>query len=496
MAIPTYDLAVIGSGPAGQKAAIAAAKLGKHVVMVDQQLMLGGGCLHTGTIPSKTLREAVLYLTGFRQRTFYGDDYAVKAKIRPSDLRFRVDEVVRRQRAVIHDQLRRNDVEVIGGLARFADAHTLEIASGDTKTRVRADNVVIACGTRPARPDNVPFEPQRVLDADELVIDIERSDGSSEFMRSLIIVGAGVIGLEYAAMASALGILVTVIEARPTFLEFVDQEITEALSYHLRRRNVVFRLGEKVVDISIKDGGPVLAHLESGKTVSGERLLYAAGRQGNGDRLNLEAAGLSCDERGRISVNDDYQTAVPHVYAAGDVIGFPSLASTSMEQGRLAACSMFGVECRHCPELLPFGIYTIPEISMVGQTEKQLTDTKVPYEIGVARYSEIVKAQMIGDDTGLLKLVFHAETLQLLGVHIIGDGAAELVHIGQMVMTAGGTIEMLRDTVFNYPTLAEAYKVAALDGLNRLARQGCGPAVPVCERPPARTARAARGSGR
>ncbi len=460
-----YDLAVIGSGPAGQKAAIAAAKLGKRVAIIDRGPMLGGVCLHTGTIPSKTLREAVLYLTGFRQRAFHGKDSAIKYRIEIDDLMSRVGEVVKWERAVVHDQLKRNDVQIVDGLARFVEPHTLEVDTGEARGLVEGEHILIACGTRPSRPDHVPFKERRVLDSDDLVRAV-----SGELPKSVIVVGAGVIGLEYASMAAALGITVTIVEARDSMLAYVDEEITEALSYHLRRNGVTFRLGETVASISYDQTGPVIARLESGKTVSGDRLLYAVGRQPNTDRLNLDAVGLPVDDRGRISVNERFQTEVPHIYAAGDVIGFPSLASTSMEQGRLASCHMFGVPCTHAPDLLPYGIYSIPEISMVGKTERRLTEEKVPYETGVAHFEEIARAQIIGDRTGLLKLIFHADTRVLLGVHILGDGASELVHIGQSVMAAGQTVEWLRDCVFNYPTLAEAYRVAAINGLNKLQR--------------------------
>ena len=464
MSSPRYDLAVIGSGPAGQKAAIAAAKLGRRVVVADGLGNLGGVCLKTGTIPSKTLREAVLYLTGFRQRAFYGREYRLQQRISTDDLGLRVDKVIERQQAVVGHQLRRNDVEILEGLARFRDEHTLEVETAGGPAVVEADFVLIACGTRPARPDDIPFDHPHVNDADQ----IYDAAVGRELAKTVIMVGAGVIGMEYASMGAALGMKVTVIEGRDEILGFVDREMVEALTYHLRGHGVTFRLGEKVVSVTVQEDGLVVACLESGKTVRAERLLYAVGRQPNTDRLNLEALGLPVDARGRISVNDHFQTEISHIYAAGDVIGFPALASTSMEQGRLAACHMFGASCEHRPELLPYGVYTIPEISMVGKTERQLTQEKVPYEVGLSKFEEIAKAQIIGDEIGLLKLIFHTGDLSLLGVHIIGEGASELVHIGQSVMASGGTVETLRDTVFNYPTLAEAYKVAALDGLNKM----------------------------
>ena len=456
-----YDLFVIGSGPAGQKAAIAAAKLGKRVGIVDAPDTLGGVCLDTGTIPSKTLREAVLSLTGFRQRAFYGRGYTLRNRIEVKDLMFRVRKVVEREKEVVQDQLSRNDVEVMGGSARFLDPHVLEIESGNGVDTVSAEYLLIACGTRPAHNPDVPFG-ERVFDSDRLA---EAVDGS--LPKTAIVVGAGVIGLEYASVMAALGIRVTIIDSRAEILDFVDQEMISALTYHLRRRRATFRLGEKVESVS-SENGQVTAVLESGKQVRADQLLYAVGRQPNTDRLNLEAAAVPVNERGRVLVDENFQTKVPHIYAAGDVIGFPMLASTSMEQGRIASCHMFGEPFTHSSTLLPHAIYTIPEVAMVGKTEQQLTAEKVPYEVGLARYEELTKAQIMGDDTGLLKLIFHRETLELLGVHIIGDGASELLHIGQTVLALGGGIEYLRNSVFNYPTLAQAYKVAALDGYNKL----------------------------
>jgi NAD(P) transhydrogenase len=456
-----YDLVVIGSGPAGQKAAICAAKMRKRVAVTDRRHMLGGASLHTGTIPSKTLREAILYLSGFTQRTFYGKDYALKEHISAADLAFRVQAVVRREIEVVRAQLRRNDVTSLVGAARFVDPHTVEIA-GETGTQtVTAENVLIACGTRPARAESIPFDGQRIVDSDQLL-------AAAMIPRDLIVVGAGVIGLEYASMLTALNVKVTLIDQRPNPLEFVDAEILDTLYYHMRRNGAVFRFGEKVTKVEIDDRDRVTALLDSGKRVHGDGLLYAVGRQSNTDLVNLEAAGLVADERGRLAVNDRFQTRVPHIYAAGDVIGFPSLASTAMEQGRLASCHMFGAATACNPALFPFGIYTIPEISMVGKTEQQLTAEKIPYEFGVAKYEELARAQMIGDETGLLKLLFDPDSKKLLGVHVIGERAAEILHIGQAVFAMGGTVEYFRDTVFNYPTLAEAFKVAALDGLNKL----------------------------
>jgi NAD(P) transhydrogenase len=455
-----FDLIVIGSGPAGQKGAIAAAKLGKRVAIVDRREMIGGMSLHIGTIPSKTVREAVLYLTGYRQRAFYGRDYKLKEEISVADLAERVNTVVAREMAVIRDQLSRNGVAVINGIARFTGPHTLEVEGEERTQTLEADYVLIACGSRAARPPEIPFG-NGVMDTDQL-------GQSSGIPHDLIVVGAGVIGLEYASMLAALGVKVTVIDQRPAILDFVDHEIAEALSYHLRRQEAVFRLGEKVTTIRVGERGQVQVGLESGKRLHAGGLLYAAGRQANTDLLNLAAAGLEPDERGRISVNEFFQSSVAHIFAAGDCIGFPALAATSMEQGRLAAHCMFGQPTGKRLSLLPYGIYTIPEISMVGRTEQELTSAGIPYETGVARYEEIAKGQIVGDETGMLKILFHPDTLKVLGVHAIGESATEIIHIGQMLLALGGTIEFLRDSVFNYPTFAEAYKVAALNGLNKL----------------------------
>ena len=457
-----YDLVVIGSGPAGQKGAICAAKLRRKVAIIDRKRTIGGVCVHTGTIPSKTLREAVLYLSGFRQRTFYGRGYVLKDRIAMSDLIFRAQAVMAREIEVIKAQLRRNYVTTLEGEARFVDPHTIEIRTDDGSQLLRGQHVLLACGTRPAHSAEIPIDGKRIFDSDQ-VHELE------EVPRDLVIVGAGIIGLEYASMFATLGVKVTLLDQRPILLDFVDREIVESLCFQLRQLGTVFRLGEKVVSVGFdQERDRVFAKLASGKSVHGQGLLYTIGRQANSDQMNIQAAGLQADGRGKITVNEHFQTAVPHIYAAGDVIGFPALASTSMEQGRLASCHMFDKPGKMPPNLIPYGIYTIPEISMVGHTEEQLTRDQIPYEVGLARYAELAKGQMLGDEQGLLKLVFDPESLKLFGVHIIGDRAAEIVHIGQAVLTMGGTIEYFRDTVFNYPTLAEAYKVAALDGLNKL----------------------------
>ena len=462
MSANEFDLVVIGSGPAGQKGAICAAKLRKNVAIIDRQKTIGGVCVHTGTIPSKMLREAILYLSGFRQRSFYGRGYVVKDRISMTDLISRAQTVMNREVDVIKSQLRRNYVTSFEGDAQFKDPHTIEIHNEDGVQLIHGEHILIACGTRPAHIDGIPIDGKRIFDSDQV-------HGLEEIPRELIVVGAGIIGIEYASMFATLGVKVTLLDLRPTLLEFVDREIIESLCFQLRQLGTVFRLGEKVVEVGFdQERDRVFAKLESGKLVRGQALLYTIGRQANSDSLNLNAAGLTADGRGKIAVSEHFQTAVPHIYAAGDVIGFPALASTSMEQGRLASSHMFDKASKMVSNLIPYGIYAIPEISMVGATEEELTKKKAPYEVGLARYSELAKGQMLGDEQGLLKILSDPDSLRLLGVHIIGDRAAEIVHIGQAVLAMGATIEYFRDTVFNYPTLAEAYKVAALDGLNKV----------------------------
>ncbi|MGH9713613.1 MAG: Si-specific NAD(P)(+) transhydrogenase [Candidatus Acidiferrales bacterium] len=457
-----FDLIVIGSGPAGQKGAICAAKLRKRVAVIDRTLMMGGVCVHTGTIPSKSVREAIFQLTGLAVKTFYGNNYRGNRDISLQDLSFRVQTIIARETEVIRAQLKRNGINIVQGAAQFADPNTIEVQGDTEKTILRGEHILIACGTRPARSPEIPFDGKRILDTDEFA-------GLGNLPREMIVVGAGVVGLEYASFLAALGVEVTLIDQRPAILDFVDREIVEALIYHLREMGTTFRLGEKVTRMGVdSQRDRVFAELESGKKIIADGLLYAVGRQANGDQIRAEAAGLNIDGRGKITVNRYYQTEVPHIYAAGDVIGFPALASTSMEQGRLSSCHMFGLPSESIPELFPYGIYTIPEISIVGQTEEKLTAAKVPYEVGIAKYNELAKSMMLGDETGMLKLLFDRNTRKLLGVHAIGQRATEIIHIGQAVLAYGGSIEYFRDTVFNYPTLAEAYKVAALDGLNKL----------------------------
>ena len=460
MSSPTYDLVIIGSGPAGQKAAVCAAKLGRRVTLIDRIGNMGGGCIHTGTVPSKAMREAVLHLTGLRERGIYGEAYAVKEDITMADLLHRTQHVVRNEVDIIRGQMKANGVRMIWGDASFTDPHTVHVVRNEDQIDLRGEHVLIAVGTEPARPANVPFTPGRVIDSNDLLT-------MRELPRTMIIVGGGVIGAEYACMMAAVGVTVTLVESRPRLLEFVDDEVVEMLQFRLRDMGIRLRLGESVSEITVDEVG-VLASLASNKTLSADMLLFAIGRQGATEKLNLEAAGLTADSRGRLKVNEFYQTDVSHIYAAGDVIGFPALAATSMEQGRLASCHMFHRLAEPVSPLYPLGIYTIPEISQVGQTEQALTLAGAPYEVGMARYREIARGQLIGDPHGFLKLLFHPVSRRLLGVHAIGTGASELIHIGQTVMAAGMAIDYFIESVFNYPTLAECYKVAAQNGLNRL----------------------------
>lgn len=466
MAVYDYDLVVIGSGPAGQRAAIQGAKLDKRVAIIEKTTVVGGVSVNLGTIPSKTLREAVLDLSGFRSREFYGASYRVKENITIQDLLVRTNQVIAHGIDIARHQLMRNHVELISANAAFADPHTLrlELIDGSTSRTVSADKIVIATGTETTRDSHVPFDGKRIFTSDDIL-------HLDELPRSLAVVGAGVVGCEYASILAALGVRVTVVDQRNRLLPFIDEEVAAELCHHMRESRVTLRLGESVNRLEIvptESGERVRLHLDSGKTILTEKALYSIGRTGATSKLNLEAAGLTPDSRGRLKVDANFCTQAPHIYAAGDVIGFPALASTSMEQGRLAVCHAFGIRAKSVPELFPYGIYSVPEISMVGKTEEELTEAGVAYEVGKARYKEIARGQIVGDVTGLLKLIFHSETHKLLGVHIIGEGASELIHIGQAVLSFGGTVDYFVNTVFNYPTLAECYKVAAFDGINRL----------------------------
>jgi NAD(P) transhydrogenase len=457
-----YDLIVIGSGPAGKRAAIQACKIGKSVLLVEKQEIVGGVTVHTGTIPSKTLRETVLFLSGWRQRGIYGRSYKVKDNITASDLKQRLMATLTHEVEIIQHQLKRNNVEIQHGHARFIGENSISVEDYEGNlNEFSADRFVICVGTKTRRPEGIPFDGESVIDSDE-ILHLKR------IPKKLLVVGGGVIGLEYATIFKALDIEVTVLETNDFILGFVDKEIVEELIHHLRDCNIHLQLNDQIKSMNKRDDGKVICQLKSGKTIAVDTVLFAAGRQGVTDDLSLEAVGIEADSRGRIRVNDDYQTNIPHIYAAGDVIGFPSLASTSMEQGRHAACHAFGTEIQSQPELFPYGIYAVPEISMVGLTEQECSQKGIAYEVGVARFRETARGQIIGLHEGMLKMLFSIETQKLLGVHIIGEGATELVHIGQAVIALGGTLDYFVQTVFNYPTLAEAYKVAALDAYNRM----------------------------
>ena len=458
-----YDFVVIGSGPAGQRAAIQAAKLGRTVALIERSFNIGGACVHTGTIPSKTLREAVLYLSGFRQRGFYGRSYRVKERITAADLMQRLDITVRHEIEVLIHKLHRNFVDTIAGSATFESPRVLRIQISQEESRlIEADKILIATGSRPVQPPNVPFDHPNVVDSDNILL-------MQELPRTVVVVGAGVIGVEYASMLNALDIHVTLVDGRKDILGFLDREIVDEFTHHLRDRGVSLRLGETVETVEVVDDKKLVVHLASGKHVRANMALFASGRQSNTDHLRLENAGLTTDARGRLEVDEHFATQVPHIYAAGDVIGFPALASTSMEQGRQAAAHAFNGPT-HSPatNIFPFGIYAVPEMSVVGQTEEQLRTAGIPYESGIARFRETSRGQILGLREGLLKLLVGLEDQRLLGVHIVGEGATELIHIGQAVLAHAGKLDFFVDAVFNYPTLAEAYKIAALDAWNKL----------------------------
>jgi NAD(P) transhydrogenase len=458
-----FDIIVIGSGPAGQRAAIQGAKCGRHVMVVEQREIVGGACVNTGTIPSKTMREAVMHLSGFQYQGIYGVNYRVKEKISMADLGFRVSQVIKTEVDVTQAQLTRNGVEVLVGRASFLDATHIRVENSKGQSDLEAPVVIICTGTKPAASPTVPINGRSIINSDQIL-------QIPDIPKTLIVVGGGVIGVEYTCMFAVLGVRVILVEKRPRLLEFADSEMVEALSYHLRDQRVTMRLNEEVASVEELPAGGVVAKMKSNKVISGDTLLYAVGRQGNVDELNLAAAGLDADPRGRIAVDGDFRTKVPGIFAAGDVIGFPSLASVSMEQGRIAAANAVGLKIHSNPATYPYGIYTIPEISFTGKTEEQLTDEDVPYEVGLAYYRDTARGQIRGDTAGRLKLIFHRETREILGVHIIGEGATELLHIGQAVMILKGTLDYFVDTVFNYPTLAECYKLAAFNGINKLVR--------------------------
>lgn len=461
-----YDLLVLGSGPAGHRAAIQASKLGKRTAIVEHMAVLGGACINTGTIPSKTLREAVMHLSGYRERSIYGASYTVKKDITMSDLLVRTDNVIAHELDTTRHQLQRNRVELLQAEGTFVDPHTVRLSGldGHGHWDVSADKIIIAVGTRTTRDSHVEFDGQKIFTSDDIL-------NLKEIPRSIVIIGAGVIGLEYGTIFAALGVRVTVVDKRPRLLTFVDYEIIDTLVYQMRQNRMTLRLGEEVSGLerfTDERGDRVRITLGSGKQIQADSALYSIGRTGATANLNLDKIGVAVGDRELVKVDKNFQTKVSHIYAVGDVIGFPSLASTSMEQGRVACCHAFDVKAESVPNLLPYGIYTIPEISVVGQSEESLTEAGIPYEVGKASYKEISRGQIIGDSIGVLKLLFHRDTKQLLGVAILGEGASELIHIGQAALSLGGTVDYFVDTVFNYPTLAECYKTAAFDGINRL----------------------------
>jgi NAD(P) transhydrogenase len=463
VADPVFDLIVIGSGPAGEQAALSAAKLGKRVAVIEREAAPGGARIHTGTIPSKTLRETAVYLAGFKQRSIYGVSYGLKKDIGIRELMYRKGLVVQAETGLLRSRFNRNDVVLLEGFAAFETPHRIRILRPDgTSSHFEAERIFIATGSHPVHPPGVPFDNQIILDSDSIL----RLD---RIPRSLMVVGGGVIGCEYASIFASLGVAVTIIEGRDRLLRFADHEIADALASDFRRRGAFLRLNDTVQEIRTQDNRAV-AVLKSGTETSTEKLLFAMGRTGSLAGMDIDKAGLTIEARGYLKVNQVYQTSQPHIYAVGDVIGFPSLASTSMEQGRIAALHAFGMlPTRSGIEpVLPYGIYTIPEISMIGLTEEQTKEQGIPYEIGVAHYFETARGQINGDTEGLLKLIFHRETRNLLGVHVFGEKASELVHIGQAVLAYGGALDYFIEAVFNYPTLSELYRIAALNGLNRL----------------------------
>ncbi|MFQ5588738.1 MAG: Si-specific NAD(P)(+) transhydrogenase [Nitrospiria bacterium] len=458
-----YDLICIGSGPAGQRCAIQAAKLGKKVAVVEKRRCVGGVCLETGTIPSKTFREAVNSFIS-KQDRFDGLGFSARSRVEITDLLKRVYSVIQRESEVQQEQLLRNDVNIILGSAVFQDPHRVLVKSDQGEQIISAKQFLIAVGTRAAVPPDIEPDGETIILADG-ILDL------TALPRTMAVVGAGVVGIEYASMFAALGVQVTVIDKRTRPLGFLDYEIIDELIYQMRRKRVTFRLGEEVTSLEViaqqsrKKG---LIRLESGKHIIADLILYSAGRMGATESLNLKASGLKADGRGRLKVDEQYCTKVKHIFAAGDIIGFPSLAATSATQGRLAACNMFGVKSKPMGANFPYGIYSIPEISMVGATEEELTREKIPYETGIARYQEIARGQIMGDHSGLLKIIVHREDERVLGVHAIGTGVTELIHVGQAVMQLNGKLDYFMQTVFNYPTLAECYKVAALNVYNKL----------------------------
>lgn len=434
--------------------------------MVEKGQRVGGVSVHTGTIPSKTLRETVLNLSGWRERGFYGRSYRVKKDISAEDLSRRLHMTLDHEVEILEHQFARNAVETLRGTASFVDANRIQVVEDAGEVgEYTADRFILAVGTRPYRPEGIPFDGRSVLDSDEIL-------ALADLPRRLAIIGAGVIGIEYATIFSALDVQVTLIDASESILDFIDRELIEEFIHDLRDRGIAMRLG-CTVDRVVRQGKEgCTVHLHGGRVVRADTVLFTAGRTGATHGLNLDACGLEADNRGRIVVDaKSFQTSVRHIYAVGDVIGFPSLASTSMEQGRIAACHALGQEAHEPPEFFPYGIYSVPEISTIGMTEEQVREQGIAYECGVARFRETSRGHIMGLSTGFMKMIFSLETRRLLGVHIVGEGATELIHIGQAVLNLEGKLDYFVENTFNYPTLAEAYKIAALDAWNRMPKE-------------------------
>lgn len=458
-----YDLVVIGSGPAGEKGAAQAAYFGRHVALVEKNPLLGGAAANTGTLPSKTLRETALYLSGFRQRDLYGVEFALTREATVRDFLYREKLVTGSERERIRENLRRHGVCVVNGEASFLGPNTIAItAPGSSPREVTGSVFLVATGSFPYHPPQFPFNDPRVYDSDT-VLDL------AEIPSSLAVIGGGVIGCEYACIFAALGVNVTLVESKERLLPFIDIELSTTLRARMLALGITVVMPDRVASVEARDTALTLT-LRSGKVVFASTLLVAAGRTGQTTELNLESLGIEIDERGNVKVNERYQTAVPHIYAAGDVIGFPALASTSMEQARLAMVHAFDLRYKTAlAPVLPYGIYTIPEVSMAGGTEESLMAEGVDYVAGRATYAGNARGQIIGEGGGFLKLLFSRKELRLLGVHIIGEQASELVHIGLTALLTGATADLFLQTCFNYPSLSEAYKYATYDALGRRA---------------------------
>jgi len=459
--VDSFDLIVIGCGPAGEKAGAQAAYFGKRVAVIERASAVGGSCINTGTVPSKTLRESALYFSGLKQRGLYGIDYSLKENLTVHDFMHHEREVVEMERQRIVKNLELHRIELVRGQAAFEEAHTVTVTGDDGARRLRGEIILIATGSKPHQPAEIAFDDVHVFDSDTFL-------KMQRIPRSLAVIGGGVIGCEYASIFMALGVRVTLVDGRDRLLPFLDTEISERLRERLAALGMQFWLNERPVKVQTTSSGVDLV-MKSGKTLQTESALFAAGRRAAVDGLALEKAGLTINDRGYIGVDGNYRTSVAHIYAAGDVIGFPALASTSMEQGRVAVCHAFGFQYKkRVASMLPMGIYTIPEISAVGETEESCREKKIDFCVGRAHYANNARGHITGDTAGMLKLVFARVDKKLLGVSIIGEIATELIHSGMMVLDQGLTIDEFIEQVFNYPTLSETYKYAAYDGLGNL----------------------------